>query len=89
MGSVSPGPRFNDDGTFIAHSILGTAEDFAKELKEANMVRIQMKKMYINEQIWITKVCSLYLSPNININDPQTTYLVPKTANTTSRLLIT
>lgn len=39
VGSVPPGPSFDEEGTFMSHSIIGKAEDFANELKSMKLVR--------------------------------------------------
>ena len=39
-GSTEAGPRFDTQGTFLTHSVLGPANDYATELKKAGTVRL-------------------------------------------------
>jgi hypothetical protein len=38
LAAMLPGPRFDKEGTFLPHSILGKADNFATELKERRLV---------------------------------------------------
>ena len=38
-GSTDMGPRFDKQGTFLPHSVLGPTDDYTAELKNAGTVR--------------------------------------------------
>ena len=38
-GSTDVGPRFDKQGTFLSHSVLGPTDDYTAELKNAGIVR--------------------------------------------------
>ena len=38
-GSTAIGPRFDKEGTFLAHSVLGPTHDYANELRNTGRVR--------------------------------------------------
>ena len=39
LGAPKPGPRFREDGTFVAHSVLGTVDNYSNSLFADNKVR--------------------------------------------------
>ena len=39
-GSTEVGPRFDKQGTFLPHSVLGPTQDYASELKNTGRVRL-------------------------------------------------
>jgi hypothetical protein len=46
-GSTEVGPRFDKQGTFLPHSVLGPTHDYASELKNTGRVRLTCIHVYI------------------------------------------